>query len=219
MVPETARSETESGYGALAAACGSVGNVPGARPSYRRRISYGGGGSADGRARALGPREFAHAFGRIVGSVGRGTRTGEMKINDQRRALKAAEAAAREVGTLLRKNLRLSKRINSSEQHDIKLELDVRCQKLIEKRLRTAFPEFAVLGEEGVVGSPLSTDRWVVDPIDGTVNFTYGIPHACVSIALQHQTAEATAEDLKSNPDAAFETTLGVVYDPFTDEM
>src|SRR5687768_2589134 len=142
-----------------------------------------------------------------------------MKKNDQRRALKAAEAAAREVGTLLRKNLRLSKRINSSEQHDIKLELDVRCQKLIEKRLRTAFPEFAVLGEEGVVGSPLSTDRWVVDPIDGTVNFTYGIPHACVSIALQHQTAEATAEDLKSNPDAAFETTLGVVYDPFTDEM
>jgi myo-inositol-1(or 4)-monophosphatase len=142
-----------------------------------------------------------------------------MKISDQRRALKAAEAAAREVGTLLRKNLRLSKRINSSEQHDIKLELDVRCQKLIEKRLRLAFPEFAVLGEEGIVGNPLSTDRWVVDPIDGTVNFTYGIPHACVSIALQHQNGKANSEALKKNPDAAFETTLGLVYDPFTDEM
>ena len=95
-----------------------------------------------------------------------------MKISDQRRALNAAEEAAREVGALLRMNLQLPKRINSSEQHDIKLELDVRCQKLIETRLRAAFPEFAVLGEEGVVGSPLSTDRWVVDPIDGTVTFT-----------------------------------------------
>ncbi|MGZ8921413.1 MAG: inositol monophosphatase family protein, partial [Limisphaerales bacterium] len=138
-----------------------------------------------------------------------------MKIKEQRRALAAAEAAAREVGVLLQKNLQLSKHINQEDQHDIKLELDVRCQKLIEKKLRAAFPEFAILGEEGIVGDIHSADRWVVDPIDGTVNFTYGIPHACVSIALQHRTATT-----KSNhPDAAYETTLGLVYDPFTNEM
>ena len=139
-----------------------------------------------------------------------------MNIKDQNRALKVAEAAAREVGALLRKNLRLPKRINSSEQHDIKLELDVRSQKLIEKRLRAAFPEFAILGEEGIIGEPLSTDRWVVDPIDGTVNFTYGIPHACISIALQHRTG---APHSKTDPDASFSTTLGLVYDPFADEL
>ena len=139
-----------------------------------------------------------------------------MKIKDQKRALAAAEAAAREVGISLRKNLQLTKRINKADQHDIKLELDVRSQKLIEKRLRATFPEFAILGEEGIVGDPLSTDRWVVDPIDGTVNFTYGIPHACVSIALQHRTSESATED---RADAAYQTTLGLVYDPFTDEM
>jgi myo-inositol-1(or 4)-monophosphatase len=116
----------------------------------------------------------------------------------------------------MRKNLQLSKRINSADQHDIKLELDVRSQKLIEKRLRSAFPQFAILGEEGTVGDPLSTDRWVVDPIDGTVNFTYGIPHACVSIALQHRQHHSPSSH---HPDAPFQTTLGVVYDPFTDEM
>jgi myo-inositol-1(or 4)-monophosphatase len=47
----------------------------------------------------------------------------------------------------------------------------------------------------------------VVDPIDGTVNFTYGIPHACVSIALQQ----------KKGGDYA--SKAGLVYDPFTDEM
>jgi myo-inositol-1(or 4)-monophosphatase len=56
----------------------------------------------------------------------------------------------------------------------------------------------------------------VVDPIDGTVNFTHGIPHACVSIALQRRTRATTAEEFS---DAAFETILGVVYDPFTDEL
>ena len=45
-----------------------------------------------------------------------------------------------------------------------------------------------MLGEEGVAGRADAEYRWVVDPIDGTVNFTYGIPHACVSIALQRQT-------------------------------
>lgn len=126
------------------------------------------------------------------------------------------EDAARQAGALMRKNLRLAKRVNFAEQYDIKLELDVRCQKLIEKRLRAAFPDMAILGEEGIVGNPLASDRFVVDPIDGTVNFTYGIPHACVSIALQHK----SARKIKSrHPDAPFETTVGVVYDPFTDEM
>jgi myo-inositol-1(or 4)-monophosphatase len=139
-----------------------------------------------------------------------------MSTNAERKALKVIESAAREAGELMRKNLRLAKRVNSSEQHDIKLELDVRCQKLIEKRLQAAFPEVAILGEEGIVGEPLSNDRFVVDPIDGTVNFTYGIPHACVSIALQHRSAERR---VSKHPDAPFETRVGVVYDPFTDEI
>lgn len=132
-----------------------------------------------------------------------------------RQALQAAVEAAHAAGALMRKNLLLPKTINEAQQHDIKLELDVRCQKLIEKKLRSAAPQFAVLGEEGIQGDPFANDRWVVDPIDGTVNFTYGIPHACVSIALQHQTRAAQPGE---HPDAIFQTVAGVVYDPFTNE-
>ena len=115
----------------------------------------------------------------------------------------------------MRKNLRETKVVNAKTSHDIKLELDVRCQKLIEKILRSAFPKIALLGEEGDSGATNEALRWVVDPIDGTVNFAYGIPHACVSIALQARSSKFQSPTSKS---AEYETIVGVVYDPFTDE-
>jgi len=135
-----------------------------------------------------------------------------MNLAEQERALRVAVAAGRAAGQLMRRNLRAPKIVNATTTHDIKLELDVRCQKLIERRLLAAFPATALLGEEGVAGDADSLLRWVVDPIDGTVNFTYGIPHACVSIALQLRQAP-------TNDDASFTTVVGVVYDPFCDEM
>ena len=133
----------------------------------------------------------------------------KMKPAELKRALVVAVKAAQEAGKVIRKNHRSAKVINSQTQHDIKLELDVRCQKLIEKILLKAFPKAAILGEEGVAGKNDADLRWVIDPIDGTVNFTYGIPHACVSIALQAKVAGT----------AKYESVVGVVYDPFVDEM
>jgi len=127
----------------------------------------------------------------------------------------------------MRRNLGAAKLVNAATQYDIKLELDVRCQKLIERRLRRAFPRIALLGEEGDSGSVQEQYRWVVDPIDGTVNYAYGIPHACVSIALQMRSAEREARNARTRRDRLLGarrntehvTLLGVVYDPFTDEL
>lgn len=118
---------------------------------------------------------------------------------------------AGEAGKLLRKHQTSSKKINSESRYDIKLELDVCTQKLIEKQLSKAYPHVAFLGEEGYTGDTESGYRWVVDPIDGTVNFNYGIPHACVSIALQGPSG--------TSGDSFSQTLAGVVYDPFTDEL
>jgi myo-inositol-1(or 4)-monophosphatase len=127
----------------------------------------------------------------------------------------AAVRAAQSVGALLRRCLHSSKRAHSVTQHDIKLELDVRCQRLIEKALRRTFPRVALLGEEGVAGRAGAEYRWVVDPIDGTVNFAYGIPHACVSIALQRRAETPKAAEFEDG----YRTLAGVVYDPFCDEL
>src|SRR5216117_1774996 len=122
-----------------------------------------------------------------------------MKSTEFRHALEIAVSAAQGAGQLMRANSRSPKKINSSTQHDIKLELDVRCQKLIEKTLRSAYPRTAILGEEGVLGDTQAEHRWVVDPIDGTVNFTYGIPHCCVSIALQVQSSKFKVQGRRLN--------------------
>jgi myo-inositol-1(or 4)-monophosphatase len=126
-----------------------------------------------------------------------------MEKFSQNKALAAAVKAARDAGKIMRDNWYLPKRVNSAEAHDIKLELDVRCQKLIEKILRAVFPEIPLLGEEGDSGDMDAEFRWVVDPIDGTVNYFYGMPHAAVSIALEHRKKSVVA----------------VIYDPFTDEI
>ncbi len=135
--------------------------------------------------------------------------------------------AARAAGALMRKNLNLKKKANEITSHDIKLELDVRCQKLIEKKLHTAFPKVALLGEEGDSGDENAEYRWVVDPIDGTVNFAHGIPHAAVSIALQKKVLSSGSrvsiprrnKTSHGTRNTEYETLLGVVYDPFQNEL
>jgi myo-inositol-1(or 4)-monophosphatase len=151
-----------------------------------------------------------------------------MKSIPLNKALAATIDAAKAAGALMRKNLNAEKKANEITSHDIKLELDVRCQKLIEKKLHAAFPEIALLGEEGDSGDESAEYRWVVDPIDGTVNFARGIPHAAVSIALQKRVegrgskAEGKTRARASEPatrQTSYVTLLGVVYDPFQNEL
>jgi myo-inositol-1(or 4)-monophosphatase len=140
-------------------------------------------------------------------------------IAAQKTAIKAARAA----GKLMLANWHEPKRVNSTAAHDIKLELDVCCQKLIEKTLRAAFPKIPMLGEEGDSGNVNAEYRWVVDPIDGTVNYAFGIPHAAVSIALQVRSAKCGVRSSKPfsilHPPSSHQTVLGVIYGPFTDEL
>src|SRR5450432_3686883 len=117
--------------------------------------------------------------------------------------LDAAVEAARAAGELLRHHFQQPLRVNSSEAHDIKLEIDVRTQELITDSLLKKFPEHALYGEEGIVGDQKSNHQWVVDPLDGTVNYFYGIPHFCVSIALRFMGA----------------IIVGVIYDPIREEL
>ena len=71
-----------------------------------------------------------------------------MKRSDINAALTCAEAVSRKVGVFLKGKLRSHKRINQQTAHDIKLELDDRSQRMIERQLLKVFPEVAILGEE-----------------------------------------------------------------------
>ena len=90
--------------------------------------------------------------------------------------LEVAQEAALAAGELLRTHFEKPLTVNATTAHDIKLEVDVLAQDLITKILLERFPEHALYGEEGIVGDQASDYQWVVDPLDGTVNFFYGIP-------------------------------------------
>jgi myo-inositol-1(or 4)-monophosphatase len=152
-----------------------------------------------------------------------------MKTVSLNKSLAVAVKAARAAGKLMRDNWHAPKRVNFTDAHDIKLELDVRCQKTIQNILYTAFPQIALLGEEGCTGDVNAEYRWVVDPIDGTVNYFFGMPHAAVSIALQRWGESPSSPISKTktkksgldrvSPHQSHETVLGVIYGPFTDEL
>lgn len=117
--------------------------------------------------------------------------------------LTTAISAARGAGELLRTHFGKPPEVNELHAHDIKLALDVETQELITRKLLGDFPDHALFGEEGIAGNQDSEWQWIVDPLDGTVNYFYGIPHYCVSIALRRKGV----------------IQLGVIYDPQRDEL
>ena len=96
-----------------------------------------------------------------------------------------ASAVAREAGELLMSSRgRVAVVHTKSSPTDVVTEMDRAAEKLIRARLQAARPGDAVLGEEGgQTGS--GPVRWIVDPLDGTVNYLYGLPDWAVSVAAE----------------------------------
>ena len=87
--------------------------------------------------------------------------------------------------------------VNLAKEHDLKLELDVRGQESITESLLRAYPNTRVLSEEGSAETTNADGDRIVDPIDGTVSFFYGVPHFSVSIAFRRaEQIEPTASKL-----------------------
>jgi myo-inositol-1(or 4)-monophosphatase len=115
--------------------------------------------------------------------------------------LTTAVDAALKAGALLRENFEKPLEVDDMLAHDIKLELDRRTQRLIEDHILARHPDHAILGEEGT-RSGTGDCEWIIDPLDGTVNYFYGIPHFATTIALRRNN----------------ELLAGVIHDPLRDE-
>ncbi len=117
--------------------------------------------------------------------------------------LPVALDAARSAGKLLREALGGPRRIDyKGHPTNLVTEMDRRSETLIVERIRAAFPDHAILGEEGGARAGQSEYRWLVDPLDGTTNYAHGLPIFSVSLALER----------------AGRVELGVAYDPTREE-
>ena len=111
---------------------------------------------------------------------------------------KASKTLIRDFGEI--ENLQVSKK----GPRDFVTNSDIKVEKIIFEELKKARPNYSFISEEkGLENNKDSSNTWIIDPIDGTVNFLHGIPHFAISIALK------TDNEIVS----------GLIYDPIKDEM
>lgn len=121
-------------------------------------------------------------------------------------ALEIAREAGRMIATAREGTVTVADR--KSSVTDVVTQVDRDAEALIRERIHAARPDDAFFGEESGGGDGTSGLTWVVDPIDGTVNFLYGIPHYAVSIAVVEGPADP----------ATWVERVGVVHNPATSE-
>lgn len=117
--------------------------------------------------------------------------------------LDTAIQAAREAGKVLLEGTRGEIEVERTAHRDIKLAMDKKAEQIILGILRQRFPEHAILSEEAGPVGPKSDYLWVIDPLDGTFNYSRRLPQWATSIALMRKGEEI----------------LGVVYDPLHEEL
>lgn len=118
--------------------------------------------------------------------------------------LEVAISAAKLAGETVKKAFNQGVDVRyKGESFDLVTDTDLAAEKIIVEEIKKHFKDHSFLGEEAHADSSNSDNLWVIDPIDGTTNFTHGIPHIGISIAY------AEKGEVKS----------GVVYNPITDEL
>ena len=116
---------------------------------------------------------------------------------------KTAIEAARQSAKILRARFGNISLIRKKADAEIVTEADTESEKAIIATIRTEYPDHNILGEECGLIEGGSEYKWILDPLDGTVNFAHQIPIFCISIALSFQDT----------------IVLGIVFDPVNDEL
>ncbi len=114
-----------------------------------------------------------------------------------------ATALAREAGDELRRRFGQPQVVTLKGDLDPVTEADLAADAIIRQGIQDRFPTHAILSEEQQEEGADGPVRWIVDPLDGTVNYAHGFPHCAVSIGV------ADAQGVQ----------VGVVYDPLRDEL
>jgi myo-inositol-1(or 4)-monophosphatase len=118
--------------------------------------------------------------------------------------ISVATDAAKEAGAVLRELFAdRTKRYEMKNAHDIVAEADLKSEAIILGRIKEAFPDHAILSEESGANGKESEYKWIVDPLEGTINFSRGITEFSVSIAVSRND----------------ELVFGLVYEPVSDRL
>jgi len=133
------------------------------------------------------------------------------------RVHETAISAARRAGAIQLHHFRNTTLRCTRLLHDVKLETDQLCEKAIIAAIHDSFPDHAILTEESGELPGSGDCTWIVDPLDGTVNFWHGLPFFCVSIACYRNGGRANEGGGHAGLPGA--PVVGAVFLPFSQEL
>ena len=96
----------------------------------------------------------------------------------------AKEAGCVQLGYFRGDNLNIQAKLNDS---DIVTAADKASEEIIISEIRKKYPDHTILSEESGLNKNISEYRWVIDPLDGTTNFSSGLPYFSISIGIEHK--------------------------------
>ncbi len=120
-----------------------------------------------------------------------------------------ASFIAREAGHYQLSRLNTAFKVENKGVIDLVTEVDKTCEAMIVGHLKSHFPDHDILAEEGSNTNRSSDYKWIIDPLDGTTNFTHGYPLFCVCIALEYKGEIVTAVIYEPNRDELFTAEKG----------
>ena len=126
-----------------------------------------------------------------------------------KKAMDVAAAVAAEAGALLVKRARGTRQVTFKGRGNIVTEVDNESERLIIGRLLEEFPGFGILAEESGKQDSASPYAWVIDPLDGTKNYSMGLPFYCVTIALARGSEILAGATCDPNRDEVFQAERG----------
>lgn len=129
-----------------------------------------------------------------------------------------AVSAARSAGAIQMDHFRDDRLGCHRLLHDVKLETDRQCESVIMAAIRAHFPDHSILSEESGALTGKGAYTWIIDPLDGTVNFWHGLPFFCVSIACYRNTHQNVGANRLSEM-ALTTPVAGMILSPFSEEL
>ena len=108
-----------------------------------------------------------------------------LSVQDLDDLMVTAKEAARAAGDHAYKNLHRRGEVHAVGTYDVKLVLDVECQRLAERVIAGSGPGELIAGEEDGQHRINEENCWIIDPLDGTVNYHHGLPYWCTSVAVR----------------------------------
>lgn len=143
----------------------------------------------------------------------------KVDLDHLERIEQTAIASAMKAGEILCRYFGCRLSIENQSAHDVKLEVDLMCEASITQQISEIFPDHSIVSEEMGSNDKTSNFIWIIDPLDGSLNYYHSIPFFCVCISCYYVDKDENDNYINDGLSQEAIPLVGVVYAPINNEL